>query len=138
MARRFSLVLLLVLALLLAVAWAEDGGVDAAADGEAPAVPREDGDGGAGAAPTDVADDADALGLPEASEAERLDMSSGSASFQMDELGPIIVNPDGTMRRIANWDRMTEREQLWTLKKIRARNKERMDVLNGQEEHQEL
>ncbi len=35
--------------------------------------------------------------------------------FKMDHLGPIIINPDGTTRRIGNWENMTasEREVAW-------------------------
>jgi len=46
-----------------------------------------------------------------------------------DSLGPIIINSDGTLSRIANFDKMTNREQEMTLKRIRARNKERQEKL---------
>ncbi|CAJ1421659.1 unnamed protein product [Effrenium voratum] len=32
--------------------------------------------------------------------------------MKMDHLGPVIVNEDGSMRRIANWNEMTQQEQL--------------------------
>ena len=40
----------------------------------------------------------------------------------LDELGPIIVNEDCTMRRIENWREMTERERRGTQKRIAERN----------------
>jgi hypothetical protein len=42
------------------------------------------------------------------------------------ELGPIIVNSDGTTRRITNWSTMTDAEQAVTLRRIGKRNQERM------------
>lgn len=49
--------------------------------------------------------------------------------ISMDELGPIIVNPDGTMRRIANWNELTKAEQESTFRQISARNKRRIEAL---------
>lgn len=37
--------------------------------------------------------------------------SSVDSVLNLDHLGPMIVNSDGTVSRIANWDKMTEREQ---------------------------
>lgn len=59
--------------------------------------------------------------------------------FKMDHLGPIIINPDGTTRRIGNWENMTasEREVAW--RRISQRNKIRIDNLNqGMNEEKEL
>jgi hypothetical protein len=50
-------------------------------------------------------------------------------AVKLDHLGPIIVNEDGTMRRIANWDLLTAREKQATFKRIAARNKKRVDAL---------
>ena len=36
----------------------------------------------------------------------------------LDDLGPIIVNDDCTMRRIENWPRMTDRERRGTQKRV--------------------
>jgi hypothetical protein len=55
-------------------------------------------------------------------------------TIKFDQLGPIIINHDGTMRRIANWDKMTEKEQTGILKMLQKRNKQRMDVLKADEE----
>mmetsp|Transcript_25430 Transcript_25430/g.41005 ORF Transcript_25430/g.41005 Transcript_25430/m.41005 type:complete len:104 (-) Transcript_25430:2337-2648(-) len=57
-------------------------------------------------------------------------------SIKFEELGPIILNSDGTTRRIENWQQLSQREREWTLKKIAQRNKERADALA--QEKQEL
>lgn len=54
-------------------------------------------------------------------------------TISMDELGPIIINPDGTMRRIANWNQLTKGEQASTLRQISARNKKRIEALKAQQ-----
>ena len=38
-------------------------------------------------------------------------MSDGAASIALDGMGPVVVNADGTLARVANWARMTERER---------------------------
>lgn len=53
---------------------------------------------------------------------------------KLDHLGPIILNVDGTISRINNWDQMIEREQKMALRMIAKRNKERRAVLLKQEE----
>mmetsp|Transcript_2667 Transcript_2667/g.3998 ORF Transcript_2667/g.3998 Transcript_2667/m.3998 type:complete len:115 (+) Transcript_2667:102-446(+) len=65
------------------------------------------------------------------------DDSSSTKQFKigetvsMDEFGPIIVNPDGTLRRIANWDQLTEGEKERTRQQISKRNKKRLASLNN-------
>jgi hypothetical protein len=54
--------------------------------------------------------------------------------ISMDELGPIIINPDGTMRRIANWNELTKGEQESTFRQISARNKKRIEALKEEAE----
>eukprot|EP01038_Epipyxis_sp_PR26KG_P017083 gene17083-23500_t len=49
--------------------------------------------------------------------------------IKLDHLGPIIVNTNGTLARIPNWNTLTEREQTNTLRLIAKRNKERMEYL---------
>ena len=58
--------------------------------------------------------------------------------ISMDELGPIIINPDGTMRRIANWNELTKGEQESTFRQISARNKKRIQALKEAELQQSL
>lgn len=48
------------------------------------------------------------------------------------EMGPVIINADGTTRQIANWDRMTTKEQEVTWRRISKRNAERRAKLEEQ------
>ena len=57
-------------------------------------------------------------------------------TLRLDELGPIILNPDGTTRRIQNWDQMTKREQEVTWRRIKQRNEERRNKLLQLQEQQ--
>lgn len=62
----------------------------------------------------------------------------GGSAVSMDHLGPIIVNTDGTTRRIANWNEMTESEKANAIRLISARNKRRIaDLLKQQEQEQD-
>ena len=61
----------------------------------------------------------------------------GGESLHLDELGPIILNEDGTMRRIANWHLLTDKEREVTQRKISTRNKERAEAIRRRAETQE-
>ena len=50
-------------------------------------------------------------------------------SIKFDEMGPVIINTDGTTRQIANWDKMTEHEKTLTWRRISKRNAERRAML---------
>jgi hypothetical protein len=50
------------------------------------------------------------------------------------ELGPLVVNADGTVGRIANWHQMTEKEKANVLRVLGKRNKERIMALKEQKE----
>ena len=41
----------------------------------------------------------------------------------------MIINEDGTIRRIANWESLTEREQAVAWKRLADRNKRRIEEL---------
>ena len=49
----------------------------------------------------------------------------GGDSMKLEEWGPIIINTDGTTRRIANWGSMTQRERESAWRLIGARNERR-------------
>ena len=53
----------------------------------------------------------------------------GGASLGLENLGPIIVNTDGTTRRITNWDILTKQEKASAWRRIAARNSKRTKVL---------
>lgn len=60
-------------------------------------------------------------------------MSSGSTSVKLDHLGPMVVNVDGTLSRIANWDKMVESERENTVRVIGMRNQARLRALREKE-----
>ncbi|OSX56955.1 hypothetical protein POSPLADRAFT_1157932 [Postia placenta MAD-698-R-SB12] len=42
--------------------------------------------------------------------------------LKLDALGPMVVNSDGTLSRIVNWQNMTEFERERTMRVLTARN----------------
>ena len=50
-------------------------------------------------------------------------------TMRFEELGPIIINSDGTTRRIDNWDTLTDHEKEVTWRRIRKRNEQRKKAL---------
>ena len=55
--------------------------------------------------------------------------SSTGQKISLDRLGPAIVNEDGTLRRISNWDQLTPSEQAVAFRRISQRNKQRLASL---------
>ncbi|KAI0202649.1 hypothetical protein F4808DRAFT_420906 [Astrocystis sublimbata] len=55
----------------------------------------------------------------------------GGAALRMDHLGPLVVNEDGTMSRITNWDTMADIEREITLRIIGKRNQARLAKLRA-------
>lgn len=51
---------------------------------------------------------------------------------KLDHLGPLVVNKDGTLSRIANWDKMAEIERQNTLRILGKRNQLRLGALRGE------
>lgn len=50
-------------------------------------------------------------------------------TISFEEFGPVILNTDGSTRRIANWDILTEAEKKVTWRRISKRNEERRKAL---------
>ncbi|KAE8556406.1 hypothetical protein TMatcc_003769 [Talaromyces marneffei ATCC 18224] len=73
------------------------------------------------------------LALPSTSDStnQKLDVNGQGTTVSLDHLGPIVVNQDGTMSRISNWDKMTEIEKKNTLRIIGKRNKQRLEALKA-------
>jgi hypothetical protein len=63
----------------------------------------------------------------------KLDMSGGDTAVKLDHLGPMVVNVDGTLSQIGNWQQMTEGEQQNTLRIIGKRNQKRLEALRAKE-----
>mmetsp|Transcript_23852 Transcript_23852/g.27485 ORF Transcript_23852/g.27485 Transcript_23852/m.27485 type:complete len:123 (+) Transcript_23852:90-458(+) len=59
----------------------------------------------------------------------RTKINVGGKAVNLDALGPVILNKDGTTRKIDNWDDMSEMEQEVCWRKISKRNAERKAVL---------
>ncbi|KAK5697831.1 hypothetical protein LTR97_006789 [Elasticomyces elasticus] len=78
------------------------------------------------------------LGLPEppAAGSIKLDVTSNEA-VALDHLGPMVVNIDGTISQITNWDQMTEAEKKNTMRMLQRRNKQRLDALKQAEEQED-
>ena len=66
-------------------------------------------------------------------DAKARELKLGGPGIKMDELGPLIVNPDGTLRRIANWATLSERERANALRTLKRRNNERIEALQQQQ-----
>ncbi|KAL0257692.1 hypothetical protein SLS55_006855 [Diplodia seriata] len=64
--------------------------------------------------------------------AEALRLELGADGVKLDALGPMVVNSDGSLSRIANWERMAEIERRNTLRVIGKRNRERLARLRGE------
>ncbi|KAI2615117.1 hypothetical protein GGR54DRAFT_642618 [Hypoxylon sp. NC1633] len=72
------------------------------------------------------------LPLPAPSQAgETMQLPVGGEGVRLDHLGPLVVNENGTMSRIANWDKMAEIERQNTLRVLGKRNKMRLERLRA-------
>ncbi|EMD63146.1 hypothetical protein COCSADRAFT_45587, partial [Bipolaris sorokiniana ND90Pr] len=54
-------------------------------------------------------------------------------AVKLDHLGPLVVNKDGTLSRIANWESMAEIERQNTLRILVKRNQVRLGALRGEQ-----
>jgi len=77
------------------------------------------------------------LYLPETASSEgedkQLKLGLGpDGAVSLDHLGPMVVNVDGTLSRIGNWEQMTEMERKTTLRVLGKRNKQRLEALKAQ------
>ncbi|KXG52302.1 uncharacterized protein PGRI_085860 [Penicillium griseofulvum] len=63
----------------------------------------------------------------------KIDMSGGGREVKLDHLGPMVVNVDGTLSQIGNWQQMTEIEKTHTMRVLGKRNKKRLEALKAKE-----
>ena len=110
--RRAALALVLVASVAFSAVASEEAGAAETVHAEFPMLDGS-GDGGGGA---DFA--ASASGTRQIVFGEKV---------ALDELGPIIVNEDCTMRRITNWETMSARERRGVSKRVVERNRERLE-----------
>lgn len=66
---------------------------------------------------------------PTGSEATQLAVDG--EGIKLDHLGPMVVNVDGTLSRIGNWDKMAPIERENTLRIIGKRNQARLATLRA-------
>ncbi|KAK5636361.1 hypothetical protein RRF57_012073 [Xylaria bambusicola] len=55
----------------------------------------------------------------------------GGTALRLDHLGPLVVNEDGTLSRIANWEKMADIERENTLRILGKRNQMRLAKLRA-------
>ncbi|KAI2631611.1 hypothetical protein GGS21DRAFT_522243 [Xylaria nigripes] len=70
------------------------------------------------------------LALPAADSAAPT-LEVGGSALRLDHLGPLVVNENGTLSRIANWDAMADIERENTLRILRKRNQMRLAKLRA-------
>lgn len=51
--------------------------------------------------------------------------------FKVYAFGPIVINADGTLGRVSNWETMTEVEQASAFRLLCARNRRRVEALRA-------
>ncbi|RYP05618.1 hypothetical protein DL764_003679 [Monosporascus ibericus] len=78
------------------------------------------------------------LPLPEPSKAgddgmPTQQLALGGTGVKLDHLGPLVVNEDGTLSRIANWGKMADIERENTLRILGRRNKARLAALRARQ-----
>jgi hypothetical protein len=67
-------------------------------------------------------------------DAEPRTLEVGGESVALTEMGPIVINTDGSLARISNWAEMSDREREVTKKRITKRNAERLAVLRSEQQ----
>jgi hypothetical protein len=72
--------------------------------------------------------------LPSSDDASTNTLKVDGDSISFDHLGPIVLNTDGTLSRIGNWDQMTEPERCATKRMVARRNLERKKMLEEKEQ----
>ncbi|KAI7836715.1 hypothetical protein COHA_009491 [Chlorella ohadii] len=78
----------------------------------------------------------DPLSLPDTASAPNREIKLGE-KLALDELGPLIVAADGSLRRIANWASLTEAERATALRRLGQRNRQRLATLEEQQQFEQ-
>jgi hypothetical protein len=64
-------------------------------------------------------------------------LNVGGQAVKLDHLGPLVVNKDGTLSRIANWESMADIERQNTLRILVKRNQLRTEALKEAAQQQQ-
>ncbi|CAB9505105.1 expressed unknown protein [Seminavis robusta] len=75
--------------------------------------------------------------LPDADPNANIPRIKLGETISFEEMGPVILNSDGSTRRIDNWDQLTEREKEVTWRRISKRNEERRKILLAKQQEAE-
>ncbi|CAG9979433.1 unnamed protein product [Clonostachys byssicola] len=77
--------------------------------------------------------------LPAPGEGEpiTLDVSGDGTTVKLDQMGPLVVNHDGSVGRLTNWAEMTKAEQKNTLRILGRRNKQRLEELQKRRQREQ-
>lgn len=86
---------------------------------------------------TEVETPSEVLQIEDASDQQATQSLQLGESYKFDDLGPIIINSDGTTQRIANWKELSEQEKMNSFRLIAKRNKARREILEKQLQEQE-
>ncbi|KAK4101868.1 hypothetical protein N658DRAFT_495800 [Parathielavia hyrcaniae] len=71
-------------------------------------------------------------GEQDATTTETTTIQVNGQPLALDKLGPMVVNRDGTVSRVANWQDMTAAERETTLRVLGKRNRLRLGQLRGE------
>ncbi|TGJ79699.1 hypothetical protein E0Z10_g9062 [Xylaria hypoxylon] len=71
--------------------------------------------------------------LPAVGDGASQTLEVGGAALRLDHLGPLVVNEDGTLSRIANWEQMADIERENTVRILGKRNQTRLAKLRAAE-----
>ncbi|CAO3626572.1 unnamed protein product [Cunninghamella echinulata] len=70
------------------------------------------------------------LALPATAE-ETVEKVDANDSYKLKELGPVVVNEDGTLSRINNWKEMNDIEKANVNRILLKRNRQRLEKLKA-------
>ncbi|KAL7510927.1 hypothetical protein ACHAXN_007845 [Cyclotella atomus] len=77
------------------------------------------------------------LALPESSGDPDIPVLNLGDTMSFEAMGPVIINADGSTRRIDNWDEMSKQEQEVAWRRISKRNAERRAALLEQQQQEQ-
>ncbi|KAF3047537.1 hypothetical protein E8E12_010120 [Didymella heteroderae] len=70
---------------------------------------------------------------PPESDSDAPQLEVDGEGMTLDHLGPMVVNKDGSLSRIANWETMSDKEKKNTLRDLGKRNQLRLSELKGEQ-----
>ncbi|KAI8575799.1 hypothetical protein K450DRAFT_259943 [Umbelopsis ramanniana AG] len=74
------------------------------------------------------------LALPATADSDSVSSAEVNSSFKLSELGPVVINENGTMSRIENWHEMNDIERANVNRILLKRNKARLEKLKKERE----